>query len=72
MRRTSFTQLLTGPVTFEAVRAAGFYDDLGFCAECGVPYCPTHWTVSPGGYGRCPAGHGKSLDPHWSPDDYDD
>ncbi len=24
--------------------------------------------VSLSGYGRCPRGHGKSLDPHWSPD----
>jgi hypothetical protein len=24
-----------------------------------------HWHVSETGYGHCPAGHGKSLDPHW-------
>jgi hypothetical protein len=23
------------------------------------------------GYGYCPQGHGKSLDPHWSPEDFD-
>ena len=48
-----------------------WYDDLGYCPECGVFYCYTHWSPSVGGYGYCPKGHGKSLDPHWSPDDYD-
>jgi hypothetical protein len=32
-----------------------------------VPYCARHWHVSPIGYGHCPLGHGKSLDPHWQP-----
>jgi hypothetical protein len=63
--------IFSAPITFETVRAAGFYDDLGFCEDCGVPYCATHWSVSRGGYGHCPQGHGKSLDPHWSPSDYD-
>ena len=64
-------RIFSGPLTWESVHSAGFYDDLGFCRECGVAYCANHWRVSAGGYGRCPAGHGKSLDPHWSPDDYD-
>ncbi len=51
-----------------AIRDAGFYDDAGFCAACGAFYCPTHWSISSTGYGVCPAGHGKSLDPHWYPD----
>ncbi len=67
MYREAFAE----PLRYEKVRQADLYDDAGFCAECGVAYCPTHWNVSPGGYGRCPRGHGKSLDPHWSPDDYD-
>jgi hypothetical protein len=28
-----------------------------------------HWDVSSTGYGRCPRGQGRSLDPHWWPDD---
>lgn len=59
------------PLAFDAIRGADLYDDAGFCGACGVAYCPQHWHVDRGGYGRCPAGHGKSLDPHWSPDDYD-
>jgi hypothetical protein len=47
------------------VHTAGFYDDAGFCRDCGVPYCYRHWQVSETGYGYCPRGHGKSLDPHW-------
>lgn len=61
----------SGPLTFQKVHGAGLYDDAGFCEECDKPYCYEHWNVSAGGYGRCPHGHGKSLDPHWSPDDYD-
>ena len=59
------------PLTFEKVHGAELYDDAGFCEECDKPYCYDHWKVSAGGYGHCPEGHGKSLDPHWSPDDYD-
>ena len=64
-------RIFSEPLTWESVHSAGFYDDLGFCRECGVAYCANHWSVSAGGYGRCPRGHGKSLDPHWSPADYD-
>lgn len=59
------------PLTYDKVRRAELYDDAGFCAECAEPYCHAHWNVSAGGFGRCPQGHGRSLDPHWSPDDYD-
>lgn len=51
------------PHTFDQVHAAGFYDDAGFCATCKMPYCSRHWRVSATGYGHCPEGHGKSLDP---------
>jgi hypothetical protein len=52
----------------EAIQAAGFYDGAGFCAGCGCFYCPGHWSVSATGFGKCPRGHGKSLDPHWRPE----
>jgi hypothetical protein len=51
------------PYSYDRVHAAGF------CQRCGVPYCRRHWQVTRSGYGYCPEGHGKSLDPHWSPDD---
>jgi hypothetical protein len=57
------------PYRYAAVTSAGFYDDAGFCGPCDAPYCHQHWNVSSTGYGRCPQGHGKSLDPHWWPDD---
>jgi hypothetical protein len=53
------------PLRFAQVHLAGFYDDAGFCQECDAPYCYRHWHVSGSGYGHCPCGHGKSLDPHW-------
>jgi hypothetical protein len=53
------------PLTFAQVHTAGFYDDAGFCPDCDAPYCYQHWRVSESGYGYCPRGHGKSLDPHW-------
>jgi hypothetical protein len=52
---------------YSAVHAAGFYDDAGFCGKCDTAYCATHWRPTSTGYGTCPRGHGKSLDPHWSP-----
>lgn len=59
----------TEPYLRDKIRAAGFYDDCGFCMKCNKFYCPTHWNISTTGGGRCPEGHFKSLDPHWSPDD---
>jgi len=55
------------PLRLDRVRTAGFYDDAGFCEDCGVPYCARHWHVSETGCGTCPFGHGKGLDPHWQP-----
>jgi hypothetical protein len=57
------------PISFERVRTAGLYCDAGICGTCERPYCSAHWNVSTTGYGWCPEGHGKSLDPHWSPED---
>jgi len=57
----------TEPLDYDRVRTAGLFDDAGFCEKCRVAYCFEHWDSSDG-YGTCPNGHGKSLDPHWSPD----
>lgn len=54
--------------TVELIRTAEFYDDAGFCIGCGDFYCPEHWSISTSGYGVCPRGHGRSLDPHWHPE----
>jgi hypothetical protein len=56
------------PYVKERIRAADFYDDAGFCLECGQFYCSKHWNISSTGGGRCPKGHFKSLNPHWSPE----
>ena len=58
-------QAFRSPLSFAQVHRAGFYDDAGFCQDCDAPYCYQHWNVSEGGYGYCPRGHGKSMDPHW-------
>jgi hypothetical protein len=58
-------QAFRPPLRYDQVATAGFYDDAGFCQDCDAPYCYRHWHVSETGYGHCPAGHGKSLDPHW-------
>ena len=55
------------PLRFAQVHTARFDDDAGFCPDCEVPYCHQHWHLSDTGYGYCPYGHGKDLDPHWSP-----
>jgi hypothetical protein len=55
------------PYSYAQVHTAGFYDDAGFCEQCAAAFCSRHWNVSASGYGHCPQGHGKSLDPHWSP-----
>jgi hypothetical protein len=55
------------PYRYERVHTAGFYDDAGFCGTCDAPFGRFRWNVSSSGYGHCPQGHGKSLDPHWSP-----
>ncbi len=57
------------PYSADKISLAHLHDDAGFCGNCGTFYCVRCWNVSAGGGGRCPAGHFKSLDPHWSPDD---
>ncbi|MBM4314328.1 MAG: hypothetical protein FJ122_10490 [Deltaproteobacteria bacterium] len=64
--RTAFT----APYTVEDIKLADLYDDGGFCRECLKFYCYRHWHVSKTGGGQCPKRHFKSLDPHWSPDDW--
>jgi len=51
------------------IRAAGFYDDAGYCEPCKSFYCFDHWNTTDTGGGWCPKGHFKSLDPNWSPED---
>ena len=63
------TAAFADPPHFDLMREADLYDNAGFCEECGLAYCYTHWNTTTTGYGTCPEGHGKSLDPHWSPDD---
>jgi hypothetical protein len=67
-RAAQIAEAFRQPLTWAHVRTAGFYDDAGFCGDCEAAYCYRHWQVSATGYGHCPHGHGKSLDPHWSPD----
>jgi hypothetical protein len=64
-RADSIIAAFTGSQTPEKMKAAGFYDGAGRCQECREFYCPKHWSISSTGYGTCPSGHGKSLDPHW-------
>lgn len=67
-RAAAIRKAFTPPYAAATIKAAGFYDDAGFCVPCGKFYCPRHWNISSTGGGRCPEGHFKSLDPHWSPD----
>jgi hypothetical protein len=55
----------TEPVTASKIKGF-FYDDAGFCLECEAFYCERCWAPSHTGYGHCPRGHGKSLDPFWN------
>jgi hypothetical protein len=67
-RAEQIAEAFRPPLTWAHVHTARFYDDAGFCRDCDAAYCYRHWHVSATGYGHCPHGHGKSLDPHWSPD----
>ena len=67
-RAQAILDALHPPYELARIQAAGFYDDLGYCAPCAKFYCHLHWQVSSTGGGTCPAGHFKSLDPHWHPD----
>jgi hypothetical protein len=58
---------LRSPLRYAQVRTAGFRDDVGFCPGCEVPYCCRHWHLAGTGYGHCPYGHPRDLDPRWSP-----
>ena len=62
------TAAFADPPNFDLMRKAQLFDDAGYCDECGVAYCYTHWSPTTTGWGTCPCGHGKGLDPHWSPD----
>ncbi len=66
-RKKAIIKAFTKPYDFEEIKNQ-FYDMAGFCIECNKFYCPAHWNVNTNGYGHCPEGHGKSLDPHWSPE----
>ena len=52
----------------ERFAEADLYDGAGFCSSCQCYYCESCWNASFSGGGRCPHGHFKSLDPHWSPE----
>jgi hypothetical protein len=67
-RAQAIRDALSPPYEPAKIRAADFYDDFGYCISCEKFYCATHWQVSTTGGGTCPAGHFKSLDPHWHPD----
>jgi hypothetical protein len=67
-RAESLRDAFQEPHPYARVHTAGFHDDAGFCEHCDVAYCHRQWNVSGSGFGHCPRGHGKSLDPHWSPD----
>lgn len=42
-------------------------DALGYCDACATFYCAEHWSPTDSGWGTCPRGHGRALDPHWHP-----
>ncbi|AEA45214.1 hypothetical protein Fluta_3241 [Fluviicola taffensis DSM 16823] len=65
-RKTKLINAFTAPFNEVNIREQ-FYDMAGYCVECQNFYCSKHWNTSSQGYGKCPQGHGKSLDPHWSP-----
>jgi hypothetical protein len=65
---TSRTSLIVDafnqPYDPKKIRAAGFFDDAGYCMTCQAFYCIDHWNPSTTGGGRCPKGHLKILDPY--------
>src|ERR1039458_8789732 len=64
------TAAFADPPHFDLMREADLhYDNAGYCEKCWVAYCYTHWNTTTTGYGTWPQGHGKILDPHWSPED---
>ena len=59
-------EIFADPIEPERLKSR-FYDMAGFCSVCMAFYCESCWNSSATGFGKCPEGHGKSLDPHWSP-----
>lgn len=66
-RKAALIDAFTKPYNAILIREQ-FYDMAGYCATCNKFYCSKHWYTTSSGYGKCPKGHSKSLDPHWSPD----
>jgi hypothetical protein len=66
-RRNALEKAFVHPYDVEEIRKQ-FYDMAGFCIPCNKFYCIAHWDVSDSAFGYCPEGHGKSLDPHWTPE----
>jgi len=64
-RKAALIDAFTEPYNGIKIREQ-FYDMAGYCAVCNKFYCNKHWSLTSSGYGKCPKGHGKSLDPHWS------
>lgn len=65
-RARTLIAILSRPLDTSRLDDLELYDDAGICRTCGVAYCCRHWSPTDTGYGSCPEGHGKSLDPHWS------
>ncbi|MBI6118775.1 hypothetical protein [Salegentibacter maritimus] len=66
-RKKAIIDAFTKPYNSIKIRQQ-FYDMAGFCTMCNKFYCSKHWHTTTSEYGKCPEGHHKSLDPHWSPD----
>jgi hypothetical protein len=66
-RVRAIEEAFTVPYQAVRIRAAELFDDAGFCERCETFYCFTHWDPSTTGGGKCPSGHLKILDQHWSP-----
>ena len=58
-----FTAAFAQPLRYATVHTSGLFDNAGFCEDCDTPYCAEHWNLTGAGFGRCPAGHSKTLDP---------
>ena len=53
-RAQAILDALRPPYELARIQAAGFYDDLGYCASCATFYCPIHWQVSSTAAGHVP------------------
>ncbi|MGC1203422.1 MAG: hypothetical protein WA839_00885 [Flavobacteriaceae bacterium] len=63
-RKENLLTLFKKPYNLQEIKKE-FYDMAGCCLKCEKFYCSTHWNISATGYGKCPEGHGQSLDPHY-------